>query len=352
MITRTHVVIAATLVVLAVAVAAVQLNAQVRPQLPVRAPSTVVAQLGAGNIQLGFGGLELRIRTDKAEYNLGEPVVVYISLANRGTQTVGVLDYLEPEANYVQFLVTKPGSATAERFLPYIVECTDTGPVNLAPGETLNGAAKVFYGQQGWLFDRPGAYTLQAIYLGRVESNRLNLTVVQGAGDDRTAGRLLVRSSEAGRFLYLEGGDHLTEGRAVLQRISDQHGASALAPYANYALGVNLSEDFANFQTQSLREADLPGANRLLERSATRLPNHAYYSLGLLGQLNANHAALGNQAQVNATAAQLQTTLNALPPEMAVFSQQILLLHQVPSNLQLIVPPGARLPRHLPAPPR
>ena len=115
MIKRTHVVIAATLVVLAVAVAAVQLNAQVRPRLPVRAPSTVVAQLGAGNLQLGFGGLELRIRTDQAQYNLGEPIVVYISLANRGNQPVGVLDYLEPEANYVQFMVTKPGGTTVKK---------------------------------------------------------------------------------------------------------------------------------------------------------------------------------------------------------------------------------------------
>lgn len=312
-----------------------QMKRQPQPGRAVRLPAKAIAAP-----RIGFDGLELRLGVDQNQFLLGEPVVAYVSLANTGSKAVGVFDLLTPEHHYVQYQITRPNGAT-EKYMPYMLEDPHTPPVLLKPGEKITAVAKLFFGEDGWVFRTAGTYKVRATYLGRVKSNELSLRVVRGSSAaDRTAGDLVLKTPDAGRFLYLDGGDHLTAGKAALQRISDRHGGSALAGYANFALGSNLSVDFANFKTNKLRRADLGGANRLLERSADSLPRSAYFSIGLLGQLNKNYTAQSNVAKINATKVQLQTVVNGLAPEVKAFSQHMLLLHKVPSTLQLQMQSG------------
>ena len=326
---------------------ALHVDAQIGRTRPgVRTP-TVKAVAGTTS-QLGFEGLVLKIQADKSQYLLGEPIVLYASLSNEGNKAVGVLDFLEPETNYVQYYITKPGQTKPERFLPYMLECPDTGPILLKPGQTITGTAKLFMGQKGWVFTDVGTYKIRATYLGRLNSNELRLSVARGSNaGDRAAGDLILNNREAQRFLYLEGGDHLASGKNALQRVSDEYGASALAGYANFALGANLSADFANFKTGVLRRADLGRANGLLERSATKLPGSAFFSLGLLGQLNKNYGVLKNTAKVNATEAQMQTVVNGLSPGVKQFSGHLLLMRQGPAAqpMPIPVPKGFLPPR-------
>jgi hypothetical protein len=295
----------------------------------------------AGSQALGFNGLVLKIETEKPNYILGEPIVLYVTLTNTGTAAVGVLDDLEPEANVVHYMITKPGGAQ-QRFLPYVATCSDAGPKPLAPGQSITDEAKIFFGQNGWVFTGPGVYQVSATYLGRVNSNTLNLTVANSANkSDQDAAGILLGSREAQTFLYLEGGDHLVQGRADLQRISNLGAGSSLSPFADFALGTSLSSDFANFVTMNLRGADLPGANVILQRGAGRLPNSLFYSVGLLGQLSKNLRAQGNAAQATAMDTQLQQTVqqrfNVLTPHV----NRLLLLRRV----SLAIPGGgAALP--------
>jgi hypothetical protein len=266
---------------------------------------------------LGFDGLELRLETDQTEWMQGEPIVLYATLTNRGAQAAGVLQPLEPEAGYVKYTIVGPAPAGGP-FLPAVSECSDQGPVSLGAGASLRSPARIFYGQRGWVFPQPGTYRVTATYLNRVRSNELTLQVVASRNaNDQAAAQVLLGSPEAQRFLYLEGGDHLTQGRADLESIANQQADSALAGYASFALGANLSHEMANFVAGRVRPADLPAANAHLERARLRLPNSLYFSVGILKQLQGNYRSLNDAPRAQAVETQLRQEVQNRFPVLA-----------------------------------
>jgi hypothetical protein len=214
--------------------------------------------------------IELRITADKDQYPLGEPVILYVTLKNNGVNPVEVARLLSPEYQFVKYRVKEPGGETVP-FVPWAIKDHPAPSQRLAPGDEVHGVAKIFYGGQGWTFQRPGSYEITATYRDQVPSNTLKITVVEPQDQaTRRAAEVFLGSDEAGRFLLLEGGDHLTEGIRHLQQVAQEFGDTPHATYANYALGANLMSDFADFKASRLRKAEHRTARDYLERASAR----------------------------------------------------------------------------------
>jgi len=215
-------------------------------------------------------GLELRIRADKDQFLLGEPVILFVTLRNVGGGPTRVARLLEPEYDFVKYRVREPDGDLVP-FVPWAIKDHPEPEGQISPGETLQDVAKIFYGGQGWTFQQPGKYEITATYRDQVQSNTLAITVVEPKDPAaRRAADLFLGSDEAGRFLLLEGGDHLSDGMRHLKQVAEEFPDTPHANYANYALGANMLVDFANFKENKLRKAEPRPASDYLEKAKAK----------------------------------------------------------------------------------
>lgn len=235
------------------------------------AGSTVWLGLVASSVPaLAQRDLELSLVSDRTEFEFGEPVVLFVSLTNRGSTASGAMRFLQPDYGFVEYIVRDP-EGTEQTFVPLGLNEHAAPQMTLAPGESLIAEAKLFFGGRGWTFASPGRYQVQAVYLGEVSSNRREVTVRAPTEEaSRRAAELFLQSEEVGRFLVFEGGDHLSDGMGRLEEVASTLPATPHATYANYALGVNLLHDFANFTQNRLREAQPVRAIEYLEAARAR----------------------------------------------------------------------------------
>lgn len=210
--------------------------------------------------------IELAIKTDKTEYVLGEAVIIYVSLKNVGPTPIEVMRFLEPDYGFVQYSVKDPDGNEIS-FLPWALKENPAPQQRLSPEEAVRKEAKIFFGSNGWTFSKPGSYEISTVYMGNVESNSINITVLSPTDAvTKRAADLFLESEEVGYFLLLEGGDHLRDGMQRLEQVAIQMPNTPHATYANFALGANLMRDFANFKENRLREANPRRAIEFLEK--------------------------------------------------------------------------------------
>jgi len=218
-----------------------------------------------------MNNIKFILSTDKAEYLLGEPVVIYLELSNIGTQSTLIIDLLDPKYEFVNFYIKK--EKEEKLFKPYVVADSLLRTRSLKPAESIKETAKIFYGSKGWTFNTIGKYLIRATYNNMVneserklESNVVEVNIQPPKNEQEKEQVHLIMGDEQGLFLLFEGGDHLLNGITNLTRLSNKYPMSVLAGYANYALGVNYSKDFKDFQKGIVRKAEI-------ERSITHLEN-------------------------------------------------------------------------------
>jgi len=242
------------------------------------------------------GGLSLEISTDRSEFVLGEPVVLYVTLKNAGSGPVQVMPRLEPDYQFVEYFVKGPDGAESV-FLPWAYKDYVGAQTTLQPGDSISGVAKIFYGGNGWTFKVPGTYRLRAVYENSASSQEISINVKAPTDDaGQRSSQIFLSSDEVGKFLLFEGGDHLQDGISKLKTVADQMPGTPHAFYANYALGVNMMRDFANFQTNSLRAADPQMAVSYLQKIETQ-PVSFYYSMETTVYLSRAYDTLGQPSQ-------------------------------------------------------
>ena len=212
-----------------------------------------------------YAQLSLTLSTDKNTFQLGEPLFVSVELKNKGNSSMDVIKFLEPDYQFTRYTVIKPDGNQIFYGPITILNVRQNLTMSLAPGESHFENAKIFFGNKGWVFDTPGTYKITATHTS-LDGNHINsneLTVeIQSASDEahRNAADLML-TSEAGLFLLWEGGDQFKDGIASLEKVASELSGTIHATYANFALGMNLS------QNQGERKAELDKASTYLEQA-------------------------------------------------------------------------------------
>ena len=201
-------------------------------------------------------GLRLRLLADRDSFVLGEPVTLTAELKNEGRQAVSLRPLLDPAFGFLGIHVQREGEATFRPFLPAV---RSTGraarPASLAPGESVFQELRVFYGAEGWTFEKAGTHTVQITFpleqpggsfLLASDPKQIVVTEPE-AGDDRAAMEILEEktpgrgrfSRQAGLYLLMDGGDHLQDGADRLSRIARQAPKAKHNPAARVALAMS-----------------------------------------------------------------------------------------------------------------
>lgn len=226
--------------------------------------------------------LRLEIVLDREVYALGEPIYLTLRLHNSGSDTLRVIGSLDPTDGAVDVLVEGPGERQ-ETFVPLVEADHDEGIFeNLGPGAVLGTVVPIFFGADGWTFDEPGRFEVTAIYKTPGERGRTLRTVSTAIALEvrsSSIGARLVgeaqRSLEAGKFLTWQSGDHLEQGRALLEQALEAEDQSPLSDYIHSAFARSLGEPFADYRAGRVRPPDCQQAlNRLVQVTNDRL--HVY----------------------------------------------------------------------------
>jgi len=216
-------------------------------------------------------GLKLAIATGKAEVELGEPVYLTAMLSNTGRDAVAVFPSLYPEDSALRVNVVTPGGKSVA-FVPYSLDLNDSAMQQMAAGESLSAVFPIFYGGRGWTFQETGEYRISAVFSdpsdGKVlvESAAVSLTVTAGDGSGAYLINESKASSEAGKFLLWQQGDHLRAGIVHLQGLVEHYPQSVNADYARLAFAHNLSKPFRDYSIGTLRKADPDAAMKYIEK--------------------------------------------------------------------------------------
>ncbi len=208
--------------------------------------------------------LELELALGAQRVVLGEPITVEITLRNAGSAPTPVYPLFEPTYGFARYTITPPGG-TAAPFRPAWLDEGIASPTELAPGASISGFARLYWGAEGATFDRPGRWSVEAELRG-VRSAPLAFEIEPVPAEFDAAAQDLL-SREALQYLYLEGGEHLAAGRAALERVTRDFPGSPHAAYADLALGLAASRPARDFETGRARPADLDRAAARLERA-------------------------------------------------------------------------------------
>jgi hypothetical protein len=209
------------------------------------ARNLLVVALLAGAAVAQESRLTLTLTAPKAEYALLEPVVLDVVLANAGKTPAQIVDELPPEFGTVRYFARAEGGEEL-RFAPGVHACGAGFPVTLNPGEARGAQARLSFGTHGWVFAEAGTWTVRAVYDTRgtrVESAGVSFTVRKPAGAEELRAAELLKSVDAGLYLYFDGGDHLRNGISVLESVVREAPTSIQAAHARLAFGLNLSRD-------------------------------------------------------------------------------------------------------------
>jgi hypothetical protein len=211
------------------------------------------------------GEFPFSLRPERAHYLLGEPV--YLRMQGASVRPPAL------EENTVALIIRAPdGSEHAYRPpLRFRARPGKGSGARAVPGRPPPRYARLIAEAGGWVFARPGRYVLRlrapAIADpaggGRIsrEPQALSDTVsleisAPAAPEDKRAFAVLERApGEYALAVYLEGGDQLREGIAILRELASF--PNAYAPTAAFVLCSDWSQDFRASSGGARRPLDL-----------------------------------------------------------------------------------------------
>jgi hypothetical protein len=204
----------------------------------------------------------------------GVPVSVDLEL--HGTTERGRLvpKILGPRPSTVDIAIRQPSGNTVV-FSPLLHHCRGEEAKQLlrAGDEPVRDAAFIHYGEDGFVFDQPGAYKLRARYAAEdgslVLSNVVTLFVQAPASQADVEVAELAFGDEQGILLSVLGSDDpcLRSGNEALAEIIERHPDHPMASAARLVLGTNAAREFKAVQSDgsvSVRPAQPQEAKALL----------------------------------------------------------------------------------------
>jgi hypothetical protein len=174
--------------------------------------------------------LELRLKPESAQVELGEPLRVEWELINNSAEIIPVPSDLRIEAQYAFLTVINP-HGVSKPMPSFIVECESASIINLEPQQSIRAETRLYWSSYGFAFERAGRHLLEARVLWSITgvpfgvraSASVWVNFPQSNADNNAAATLL--HPEVGKYVALGGGaNHLTEAVARLEAVFPQAG--------------------------------------------------------------------------------------------------------------------------------
>lgn len=221
-------------------------------------------------------GVSLTLLPEKPSYFPGEPV----RLRARLRIEPSVLDVerlvpgLHPYLGYLRAWTLDDDEKPRVLFPPLVATRTlsweegggavdESEIIDLWAMQPAAGAGQAFGATYSGLRLRQGTTSVPMMVASATTNVALATPIAPMPGQDRFT------TEQARRFLFMMGGDHVTQGIADLQEVSRSGGP--LAAYADLALGTNLATPFHHYEQGSrgieMREPDYRKAREYLDRA-------------------------------------------------------------------------------------
>jgi len=269
---------------------------------------TFIILLSIFTIVMAQGNIKLNITAEKTEFLLGEPVIVYVTLTNTGNEPIRVSPEVAPEKDTYVYFITDPAGST-KRFGPvYVTEPDEIK--TLAKNESVGGAARIFYGGQGYYFTEPGEYKVVVRY-DEADSPPLMLSILEPRDEaEREQANLILDHPEVGLFLMLEGGDELADAHAQMETLNQKYPNSLLTAYVRYAQAKNYSVPARNFVIKKPRDADYQKAIEIFDTLKDK-EIQLFYKVRSVNALSACLDKTGRKDEAKKVLEEFKSTLEA-----------------------------------------
>ncbi len=244
--------------------------------------------------------LEISLTTDKDSYEVGEPIYVTAYLKNTSDKTIKVFKYLRPGEGGLE-LEIRPVEGKNFQYIPLEEADHDkTSKINLRPNQEIGEAFPIFFGGHGWSFTQNGVHEISGTYMTKHEDGQfLSVTAkpikIDVIDNENKVISSLVSGSKAsyqsGLFMTWQAGDHLTDGKRMLDQVLKLNTKSALNNYINLAMGKSYSDHFMDYRSKYPRQANYDLAKRYLNSvNLNALPKYLQiqYHLAMI-KCNYNH---------------------------------------------------------------
>lgn len=271
-------------------------------------------------------GLDVAVMPLKTSVELGEPMYLAVRITNNGREPKTLIGGLQPGEGLIEAYSQHEGR---ERKLLAPLSSGDfENTTQLMPGEQVSSVFPIFFGAGGWYFMEEGTYLISVQVMAPnkdgfevFESRPVSIEVTQSDAGASLMKADNVARTQAGKFLLWRSGDHLERGIEYLTGLSTDHPQSALASYITAARIQNLSEPFANYMTEEVREPDCREAFRLRRTLNTSVLTENLVIEDFIAQARCH--AESQDWQAARTALEAGLALSSDVPEFRAYSRGI-----------------------------
>jgi hypothetical protein len=220
---------------------------------------------------LAHAQLKLTLVSEKTSYQLGEPILVYITVTNTGNDAVSIYEEFKPEMTEYAYFITGPNSEE-QIFSPIMVAEPDK-LVSLKRGASISGSVELFFGAGKYYFSEPGNYKISVKHK-EFTSNPLSIKVLEPANnEEKEIAKMILGSKEMGLYYELGGNDELVEANQNLDRLAKEYSQYRITNYFLQVKAQNLSVPARNFVTNKHRAPMYEDALKILnEVKKTKMP--------------------------------------------------------------------------------
>lgn len=227
--------------------------------------------------------LSLEIR-GREVLSLAEPVRLELKLKNISSESLQVVNRLQPEDQLLAIYIKRPNGEHVRYIAPVRRFKAPGDVVDLAPGESVYSSVMLSYGAKGLHFQEPGEYLIRAYYGGEEQgfimsrSFRLRISAPHSKETEELVH--LMFDHRAAKFMYFNGGHRYPQIVSKLQEASKKYIKShpEIIRHVQVALGLHFARDYKRINKKrdkrviSLIKADNKEANKYMSDCLKILP--------------------------------------------------------------------------------
>lgn len=223
--------------------------------------------------------IELQVQAQSAAYPLGYPIAIRIIAANRGELALPLRGRLAPSFGLVRIETRREGDDEWAPHHPTThVEPADDDEAMLAPGESTEQTAAIYFGQDGWTFPYVGKYELRARFSfgdrgDEIVSPAISVEIAAPTTRrDRAALKILQNDAgeldvDLGRLLAFGGRIGSSTSIEPIERLVTNYADTALGSAAALALSSYVLRPPLDVDTGRRAPADVGRARELLDET-------------------------------------------------------------------------------------